>query len=161
MNSKRDPDLVRIKLGGHGEDDLTSGGIALRQRHQITILEDLIDGRIVDVQLLEPLREQLPDGQIAFEHFAGGWYGELFGAQKTQQEDGIGAALADMRMLLDPLAELGQRLPPYVLVLVQLLLGHQLHCRTQSADIRIVIVAAATGSRSTQLRLLQHLGLKH
>jgi len=154
----KNPYLVGIELGSHGQDDLATGGVPLGQRHQIAVLEDLVDGRVGDVQLLEPLREELADGQVALEHFAGGRNGELLGPQEAQQEDGVRAALPDVRMLLDPLPELGQSLPPDVLVLVQLLLGHLLHRRTESADIWVVVVRRR---RSAQLRLLQHLRFEH
>lgn len=153
--------LVGIELSRNGEDHLATIGIALGQRHQIASLENLIDSRIIDVQLLEPLREQLANGQITLEHLAGRRHGELLGAQKAQQEDGIGAAFLNVRMLADPFAELSQCLATYVLVLVQLLLGHLLHGGAQTARIRRIIIVGCGGGGAVQFGLLQHLGFQH
>lgn len=154
-------ELVGIKLAGNGENHLATIGITLRQRHQVTSLKNLIDSRIIDVQVLEPLGEQLTNGQITLEHLTGCRHGELLGAQEAQQKDGISATLLDVRMLGDPLAELSQRLTTYVLVLVQLLLGHLLHGRAQTAGIRRIVIVRCGGGGAVQFGLLQHLGFQH
>uniref|UniRef100_A0A182JEB6 Uncharacterized protein n=1 Tax=Anopheles atroparvus TaxID=41427 RepID=A0A182JEB6_ANOAO len=53
--------------------------------------------RIVDVQLLEPAWVQGSRGQIAFKRLRCHQEGELSRAQKTQQKQGVGAAVANSR----------------------------------------------------------------
>lgn len=130
----------RVELAGARQDHLAALGVALQQRHQVALLEDLGDRLVFAVQLGEPLRVQLPNGQVALQHLAGTGHGELLGAQEAQQEHRIGATALDVRMLSDPLAELHQCLAADVFVLAQFVERHGAEFRAESARVRVDVV---------------------
>ena len=117
--------------------------IPLQQRHQVSSIDDCLDLRIVDIQVLEPIRIQLPDGEITLEHLLGQGQAELLGAEESEEEDGVSAASLDARVLLDPLAKLFQRVFTGFLVLAELRLGDRLRLLAQVAlvDVRLLLAS--------------------
>lgn len=112
--------------------------ISFRQRHQIAAVEDGLEIRVVDVELLEPVGIELPDGEIAFEQLLRHRQTEFLGSEKPQQEQRVRSAVLDRGMFLDPVTELFQRLLPYVIVLAQLQSGRFQRVRVQ----RVLVLVA-------------------
>lgn len=103
---------------------LSTVPIPFRQGHQVAAVDDGIDIRIVDVELLEPVGIDLADGDVALQHLLRHRQIELLRSEEAQQEERVGPAMLDRGMLLDPVAKLLQRLPPRAVILAQLQPGY-------------------------------------
>lgn len=97
--------------------------IPFRQRHQIAVVDDSLEFRIVDVKLLKPLGIELSDGEITFQHLLRHRQTEFLRSEEPQQEQRVGPAFLNRGMLLEPVAELLQRLFPHAVVFAELQSG--------------------------------------
>lgn len=131
---------VWIEFAGTRQNHLTSKLIAFGQRHQIATVDDFLQFFVFYVEFPEPLRVQLTNGEIFFQHFACGGNGELLRAQETQQKYRIGAAFFDVRMFRQPFTELGQGLRTNIVIFAQFFFRHLFEMGIQIAYIRIVVV---------------------
>ena len=93
--------------------------ITLHQRYQITGIYNCFDIFILDIEILKPVRIQLSDGQIPFEHLFRHRHAELFGSEESEEEDRIRPATPDVGMFLNPMSELPQGFFPGGIVLAQ------------------------------------------
>lgn len=82
--------------------------ITLHQRYQITSVYNSFDVFIFDVEILKPVRIQLSDGQIPFEHLFRHRHAKLLGSEESEEKDRIRPATLDVRMFVNPVSELLQ-----------------------------------------------------
>lgn len=84
----RGGELVRVELPGAAEDDQLPV-LPLGEREEVARVDDLREVGVFAVQVPEPVRVELADDQVAFQHLAGLRDAELLRAEETQQEWGV------------------------------------------------------------------------
>lgn len=73
-------ELVGVKLRCAREDNSPALFVALWEWEQVTAVDDVGQRWVIDVELLEPIRKELTDGQILLEKFACHWHRVLLGS---------------------------------------------------------------------------------